>query len=263
MDESDTVIMWIGRKLPDWEKVVESSCLNSNDVFPLILHILAQKVCTGETILVPNQIEIITRSLQGQFISQIQKQCSNMFMGEKLQGQKEMHVDQSRIGILTSVYTIFTFISRRCPKLAHDYVAQIIPGCIGVLSTMMGIQSTSGNTAALQELLQNFQQLLQTTNFDKTEKAEMAIKKNRNRYEMTELEETALHEMDPPDDFREIPIVPSIEEIHSGDAPFLRTNKRVGSYLDAHHYLDVHFRLLREDFVHPLRKGIQDFMNHR
>ena len=42
----------------------------------------------------------------------------------------------------------------------------------------------------------------------------------------------------------------------TGDRPFLRRNKTDGSYNDAEHYLDVQFRLLREDFVRPLREGI-------
>ena len=42
----------------------------------------------------------------------------------------------------------------------------------------------------------------------------------------------------------------------SGERPFLRRNKIDGRYDDAEHYLDVQFRLLREDFVRPLREGI-------
>ena len=42
----------------------------------------------------------------------------------------------------------------------------------------------------------------------------------------------------------------------TGERPFLRSNKTDGSYNDAEHYLDVQFRLLREDFVRPLREGI-------
>lgn len=38
--------------------------------------------------------------------------------------------------------------------------------------------------------------------------------------------------------------------------PF-RPSKTVGAFKDAHHYLDVHFRLLREDFLRPLRNGIR------
>lgn len=32
-----------------------------------------------------------------------------------------------------------------------------------------------------------------------------------------------------------------------------------GPYDNVEHYLDVHFRLLKEDFVRPLRDGIQEY----
>ncbi|XP_068677009.1 NFX1-type zinc finger-containing protein 1-like [Montipora foliosa] len=65
---------------------------------------------------------------------------------------------------------------------------------------------------------------------------------------------------DPPEDFRMLPVVPTQKEITSGERPFLRRNKIDGSYHDAEHYLDVQFRLLREDFVRPLREGIAQLL---
>ena len=63
-------------------------------------------------------------------------------------------------------------------------------------------------------------------------------------------------DVNPPDDFRELSVIPTQEDILTGERPFLRRNKIDGSYHDAEHYLDVQFRLLREDFVRPLREGI-------
>lgn len=76
-------------------------------------------------------------------------------------------------------------------------------------------------------------------------------------------EEQELHAMEAPEDFRQINIVPTPGELLSRSDVFLRPNKTCGAYNDANHYLDVQFRLQREDFVQPLRKGIQDFMKNR
>ena len=67
-------------------------------------------------------------------------------------------------------------------------------------------------------------------------------------------------EQPPPDDFKEISIYPSEKEISSEEKPFLRRNKteRTEKYKDLDDYLDVQFRLLREDFVSPLRDGIRE-----
>ena len=63
-------------------------------------------------------------------------------------------------------------------------------------------------------------------------------------------------DVNPPENFRWLPVVPTEEDILSGERPFLRRNKIDGSYHNPEHYLDVQFRLLREDFVRPLREGI-------
>lgn len=65
---------------------------------------------------------------------------------------------------------------------------------------------------------------------------------------------------DPPEDFREIPVFPVEHDILVNTNPFLRMNKRTGGYKDLNHYLDVQFRLLREDFIGPLREGIQQYV---
>ena len=62
----------------------------------------------------------------------------------------------------------------------------------------------------------------------------------------------------PPNDFRDIPISPTTKEITTQERPFLRKNISKGRYDNVEHYLDVQFRLLREDFLDPLREGIHE-----
>ena len=66
--------------------------------------------------------------------------------------------------------------------------------------------------------------------------------------------------MTPPDDFRQISVFPTMEDLNKDELPFLRKNKRKGGYTSVDHYLDVQFRLLREDFVYPLREGIAEYL---
>ena len=65
-------------------------------------------------------------------------------------------------------------------------------------------------------------------------------------------------EKEPPDHFTDIPILPQNEDLVGGHKPFLRPNKIKGPYKEWDHYLDVQFRLLREDFIAPLREGINE-----
>lgn len=62
------------------------------------------------------------------------------------------------------------------------------------------------------------------------------------------------------EDFRTITIYPTPEEFQGDQKPFLRPNITSQRYPSALVYLDTHFRLLREDFVRPLREGIQQLL---
>ena len=64
----------------------------------------------------------------------------------------------------------------------------------------------------------------------------------------------------PPENFLEISILPSADDLVRDEKPFIRMNKSHGRYQDLAHYLDVQFRLLRADFVGPLQNGIQTYL---
>ncbi|XP_071958540.1 NFX1-type zinc finger-containing protein 1-like [Antedon mediterranea] len=70
-------------------------------------------------------------------------------------------------------------------------------------------------------------------------------------------------ETPPPDDFRTISIFPTLNDLTADRRPYLRHNKLDGSYENVDHYLDVQFRLLREDLVRPLREGIREYLQHK
>jgi hypothetical protein len=63
----------------------------------------------------------------------------------------------------------------------------------------------------------------------------------------------------PPNSILDAAILPTTDELKSSAEPFLRKNVINGSYESINHYLDVHYRLLREDFLQPLRQGIAQF----
>lgn len=62
------------------------------------------------------------------------------------------------------------------------------------------------------------------------------------------------------EDFRTMSIYPTFDEFHLDERPFLRPNIMSQSFPNARIYLDTHFRLLREDFVRPLREGVKEIL---
>ena len=65
-------------------------------------------------------------------------------------------------------------------------------------------------------------------------------------------------DLEPPEDFRKVSVIPQAADLNVHGKPFLRANIVGGSYNDLEHYLDVQFRLMREDFIIPLRQGIKE-----
>ncbi|NXU72969.1 ZNFX1 protein, partial [Oreotrochilus melanogaster] len=60
--------------------------------------------------------------------------------------------------------------------------------------------------------------------------------------------------------YRTMTIYPTYNELHHDEKPFLRPNIVSGRYESTSIYLDTHFRLLREDFIRPLREGIFELL---
>ncbi|XP_031552537.1 NFX1-type zinc finger-containing protein 1-like [Actinia tenebrosa] len=67
----------------------------------------------------------------------------------------------------------------------------------------------------------------------------------------------------PPDNFRDLSVVPDYKDFQPGAKPFVRANVIDKAYISVEHYLDVQFRLLREDFIIPLRDGVKQLRRER
>ena len=63
--------------------------------------------------------------------------------------------------------------------------------------------------------------------------------------------------------YRHFLILPTMDEICSFVSPQLRPSIIHGAYIGWEHYYDVQFRLLREDFLAPLRRGVSMFCSEQ
>ncbi|XP_014279348.1 NFX1-type zinc finger-containing protein 1 [Halyomorpha halys] len=69
-----------------------------------------------------------------------------------------------------------------------------------------------------------------------------------------------LNDMDSQFDISNLRVLPSPEDIN--EIPELQPNIITGPYEDPSHYLNVHFKLLKEDFVFNLRSGLQEYQTN-
>lgn len=63
----------------------------------------------------------------------------------------------------------------------------------------------------------------------------------------------------PPNNFRNIPILPTLDDLQT--KPFFRPNLRDTPFENLDDYLDIQFRLLREDCISQLRNGIFEYIH--
>ena len=63
--------------------------------------------------------------------------------------------------------------------------------------------------------------------------------------------------------FRQMTVLPTVNELSSESCMMqdlqIRENRIDSPYINCDHYLDIQFRLLREDFIHPLRLGLNHY----
>lgn len=104
------------------------------------------------------------------------------------------------------------------------------------------------------------EQLLRVT--DLVNKREQQLKEKMKRQVVVTRKPTVGTDGPPPEDYRSLSVVPTASDITPGKEPYLRPIKTQGKYSDGEEYLDIQFRLLKEDLVAPLREGIGEITMH-
>lgn len=152
----------------------------------------------------------------------------------------ELHEDR-----LVDIMMIFTQLKMRVPHamLLSLGVLAMLEGVLQAVENECG--GVSYKLAAAFKEWKETKQIVVKQNASKQNKRYMPI---------------AEDEWLPPENFRDIPVFPESVDINVQDMPFLRRNKVEGRYHDLNHYLDVQFRLLREDFIAPLREGVKEYI---
>lgn len=139
-------------------------------------------------------------------------------------------------------------------------IQQLLPTIIVADYTIRALrQSTTVVDAEIERSLEEVNNAREDLmNREKARKAAASVDGGQDDGEASQAHE----DHQPPNDFREMTIFPDVQQdILARAKPFLRPNKTRGGYDDTGHYLDVQFRLLREDFIQPLRKGIREYLD--
>lgn len=202
------------------------------DWIPLLI-IALSKMCSSK--MNQNVVELLQELQQSTFLS---KHLPQYILQLHLI-QEDVEDTHHFKAVLSSVCTFFKEWLARFP---NSYFELPLDAFSGMLKRII-IVNTSDIDKEMDTLL--------TSRLEKIKRDRKCDKKDK--------EET---EDKPPNnfEFRQIAVYPTKEEIRSKKGNFLRKNRIERGYDDLDDYLDVQFRLLREDFIAPLRTGIQEIL---
>ncbi|XP_057379336.1 NFX1-type zinc finger-containing protein 1-like [Daphnia carinata] len=166
-------------------------------------------------------------------------------------GSKEVRMSR----LIRSISYLTTEMLTVMPALTCDYLGEKFFEDLTALKNIPSIKAT--NVGEDFDFLQKegADRLKNAWEQHSKEKLPQGNRQQASRMQRQEL----LSLLKPPDDFRQLSVLPEWDDVCNNVQPFLRPNIIKGSYPDVDTYLDIQFRLLREDFLNPLREGLVAF----
>lgn len=202
----------------------------------------------------------------------LQKACSS-----KMDRQSVLHVlgllkNSKFLKVCLPAYVV-GMITEPVPEIRSQY-PEHISNIISLLQDLVSVFPASSvqETSMLISLLPTSLNALRASGIDIKEETEKSLEKvqtiiehlqEKRREGTLKVDTYTLVQSEAEDqvvNYRTIPIYPTYNEVHLDEKPFLRPNIISGKYDSTAIYLDTHFRLLREDFVRPLREGILELL---
>ena len=221
-----------------------SSSKLSDDSLLLLVHVLA-KACSCR--LVENRRDLLLEVLNNNHVwLRLSEYVFSLPVQSSFDRAKnKLFWNNGQCAFWRSIITLITTFVDVMPTTATERVPKLVRGAIMTLERLEPV------IAERDELIEQLKVLDERTTIIEKKKASKDLLGVNNIDEET-----------PPDDFRSLQIYPEFHEIADKMyKPFLRRNVIEGAYRNVEHYLDVHFRLLREDFIAPLREGISSFFD--
>lgn len=218
----------------------------SNDALVLNIHIFAKiSSCDFSDII----YEILQKAFTAEFIAFLCKFICQL----KLQSEQEKNsnsyfwsnIDNFWYSLINITKTMFKFSPVwTCDKLSQ--IINLVEFDIVQIEIMQGVHISDD----IKKELSSIKCLM--------EKFKQNIIEHKKQITIEGCNEKDLK---PPENYRELPVYPTCEELLTNNKGFLRKNVVDQPYNNVEHYLDVQFRLLREDFVGPLRSSINSYVN--
>ncbi|XP_014216288.1 NFX1-type zinc finger-containing protein 1-like [Copidosoma floridanum] len=246
MTSSNDVMTVIAEKESEFQKLISHEM--SPDALVLVLNVLTA-ICNA------NFVEIIARILSQACSDSFLKTLENYLSKLPLEGPAERktnmlyHDDKNRFW--ENLNNLFKRIIELLPRTACNKLLPLLQKVNMILRNIDTNQTYKIDDkvkVAFEDLLKELEEEIRKIE-EKNVKDSSVL-----RHEIIQLEGQ------PPENYRALNVIPRLEDLYD-EHPFFRACKVKDAYDSVEHYLDVQFRLLREDFLMPLRSGLKEYLS--
>lgn len=216
--------------------------INNRPLRPDLLILIVSALCVvNESDVHQLKMQILSETFKPEFIDEIKKYVGCICIEDNLKRLKSLET------FYGNILALFESIINFFPSLMNEHFKSTLVA----LSLSMRNAKTDQNITVRDCLFEQLKGI--------TDQVNSYIENNKKKE--TELKQSSFiaKEIQAPNSFRDLPIIPTKDDFMH-DRTFLRHNIVKGSYKDCEQYLDTQFRLLREDFVAPLRTGIYEYI---
>lgn len=238
--EPDAIIISLASERIGFEHLLEGKL--SGDYIVLVLKVLS-KMCDSN--FNENKALILAMATKVSFIDNLINYLLQLMMQDEQEKRRNLHFWRNVDEFFSNFTKYCQTIIEKVPNIACEGLPKLLKA-VNIMTPTFEIQH---DVVIPEKIKQSFE--------DIQHKLDLIVE----NYNTKKTSNKAPEEEEPPDDFHEISIYPTSEELMIRERSFVRENIRKGAYRNVHHYLDVQFRLLREDFVGPLRKAVLNYMN--
>lgn len=218
----------------------------SGDYIVLIVRVL-EKMCSSA--FNSNKTLVITEVAKESFMEQLKKFVLEVPLHNVIDKKRNKFFWYNIDQFWRDLHILCNTILELIPTTAIEVLPKLVTA---VQMAVISIEKLH-NVQISDDIKQNYE-ILQEKILITTEEIEKKVHVQEHKRVVSNEEE-----MLPPNNFREMSVYPTSEEIINPDRSFVRKNKIDRPYNNVEEYLDIQFRLLREDFVAPLRQGVCEY----
>ncbi|XP_017480047.1 PREDICTED: NFX1-type zinc finger-containing protein 1-like isoform X1 [Rhagoletis zephyria] len=242
---SDEIITALAKRKDDFDKFLNDDI--RPDMFVLTIQVLTN-LCQAS--FVEMVTSVLSNACSAKFLKTLQDFLVKLLIETDMDKHRNKLYHEDKNKFWSNLSKFFKKVIELLPNKARDELAPILERVTKMFTIIEENQNFRIDEKVKNDLLNMAK--------DFQEEIQRIEKKNKDRETSPGIAEPEI-EQEPPENFKSLSVIPTMQDLLD-QKPYIRKCKVKDAYTSVEHYLDVQFRLLREDFISPLRNGINEYL---